>query len=147
MPSFEETSCSVNIADNVQNIQKDIKQAARRVGRDPSTIQLVGASKRVSSDAILKAYEAGVRIFGENRLQEAQEKMPEIGLRQGLAWHFIGRMQSRKLKDIVGKFSLLHSVESVEQARGINALAEKLGIQQDILLEINISEEETKGGL
>ena len=146
MPSFEEPSCSVNIADNVQNIQKDIKQAALRVGRDPSTIQLVAASKRVSSDAILKAYEAGVRIFGENRLQEAQEKMPEIGLRQGLAWHFIGRMQRRKLKDIVGKFSLLHSVESVEQARGINALAEKLGIQQDILLEINISGEETKGG-
>ena len=146
MSSLDETSFSVNIADNVQNIREGIRQAAQRVGRDPAIVQLVAATKTVSPGLLLKAYEAGVRIFGENRLQEAQEKMPVIASRQGLAWHFIGRMQSRKLKDIVGKFSLLHSVESVEQARGIDALAEKLGIQQDILLEINVGGEETKGG-
>ncbi len=146
MSSLEETSFLVNIADNVQNIREGIRQAAHRVGRDPATVQLVAATKTVSPGLLLEAYEAGVRIFGENRLQEAQEKMRVIGPRQGLTWHFIGRMQSRKLKDIVGKFSLLHSVESVEQARGIDALAEKLGIQQDILLEINVGGEKTKGG-
>ena len=136
----------MNIADNVQKIWEGIRQAALRVGREPSSVQLVAATKTVSPSLLLEAYEAGVRIFGENRLQEAQEKMPIIGPCQGLAWHFIGRMQSRKLKDIVGKFALLHSVESVEQARRINSLAEKMDIQQDILLEINVAKEKTKGG-
>jgi pyridoxal phosphate enzyme (YggS family) len=143
---LEEVPDLVNIANNVQHIQEGIRQTAFRAGRVPSSIQLVAATKTVSPSALLEAYEAGVRIFGENRLQEAQEKLRVIGPRQGLAWHFIGRMQRRKLKDIVGKFSLLHSVESVDQARGIDALAEKLGIQQDILLEINVGGEETKGG-
>lgn len=88
----------------------------------------------------------GCEYSAKNRLQEAQEKISIIGPLQGLAWHFIGHMQRRKLKEIVGKFSLLHSVESLEQARGIDSIAEKFGIQQDILLEINIAGEETKGG-
>ena len=146
MASFEETSCSVNIADNVQKIREGIRQAANRVGRDPSTIQLVAATKTVAAGQLKEAYEAGVRIFGESRLQEAQEKMAALGSCQGLVWHFIGRMQRRKLKEIVGKFALLHSVESMDQARRIDAIAAKLGIQQDILLEINVAGEETKGG-
>lgn len=146
MSLLDESSVSVDIAINVQNIRQGIRQAAFRVGRDPSSIQFVAATKTVAPGVLLEAYMAGVQIFGENRLQEAQEKMPVIGQRQGLAWHFIGRMQSRKLKDIVGKFSLLHSVESVEQAHGIDVVAEKLGIQQDILLEVNVSGESTKGG-
>jgi len=143
---LEELSFSVNIADNVQKIREGIRQAAIRVGRDPSTVQLVAATKTVSPRLLLEAYEAGVKIFGENRLQEAQEKMLALGPNQGLVWHFIGRMQRRKLKDIVGKFAVLHSVESVEQAYGIDAIAEKLGIQQDILLEVNAAGEDTKGG-
>ncbi len=143
---MEETSCSRNIAENVQHVRVGIRQAISRAGRDSSSVQLVAASKTVASDVLLEAYVAGVRIFGENRLQEAQEKMPVLGSRQGLNWHFIGRMQSRKLKDIVGKFSLLHSVESVEQAGSIDTLAKKMGIQQAILLEVNLSGEKTKGG-
>ncbi len=146
MLSSEETSGPGNIAGNVQVIQEGIQQAAYRVKRDLSTIQVVAASKTVSPDILLEAYKAGVRIFGENRLQEAQEKIRIIGPRQGLAWHFIGRMQSRKLKDIVGNFSLLHSVESMEQAQGIEAIAGKIGIHQDMLLQVNIAKEKTKGG-
>lgn len=146
MASLEESPFSVSIADNVQKIREGIRQAALRVGRDPSTVQLVASTKTVSTSLLIEAYEAGVRIFGENRLQEAQEKMPTIGPRQGLAWHFMGRMQSRKIKDIVGKFTLLHSVESMEQAHNIHATAEKLGIQQSILLEVNVAGEGTKGG-
>jgi len=137
---------SGTIAGKVQSIREGIRLAALRVGRDPSTVQLVAATKTVPPSGLLEAYSAGVRIFGENRLQEAQEKMPTVGSRQGLAWHFIGRMQSRKLKDIVGNFALIHSVENVEQARGIAAIAEKLGIRQDILLEVNVAGEESKGG-
>jgi len=143
---LEEAPFSVSIADNVQKIREGIRQAAFRVGRDPSTVQLVAATKTVSTNLLIEAYKAGVRIFGENRLQEAQEKILAVGLRQGLAWHFIGRMQSRKIKNIVGKFTLLHSVESVEQAHNIHAVAEKIGIQQPILLEVNVAGEGTKGG-
>jgi len=143
---LEESPFSASIADNVQKIREGIRQAALRVGRDPSTVQLVAATKTVSIGVLIEAYEAGVRIFGENRLQEAQEKILTIGPRQGLAWHFIGRMQSRKIKDIVGKFTLIHSVESVGQAHTIQAIAEKLGIQQPILLEVNVAGEDTKGG-
>lgn len=146
MSPLEESPFSVSIADNVQKIREGIRQAALRVGRDPSTVQLVAATKTVSTSLLIEAYEAGVRIFGENRLQEAQEKILAVGPRQGLAWHFIGRMQSRKIKDIVGKFTLLHSVESMEQAHKIHAIAEKLGIQQAILLEVNVAGEGTKGG-
>ncbi len=146
MSSLEESSCSANIASNVQEIQNGISQAALGVGRDPSTVQLVAATKTVSPSLLMVGYEAGLRIFGENRLQEAQEKIPVIGSRQGLDWHFIGRMQRRKIKEIVGKFALIHSVESVEQAQGIDVVAEKLGIQQTVLLEVNIAGEENKGG-
>ena len=146
MSPLEESPFSVSIADNVQKIREGIRQAALRVGRDPSSVQLVAATKTVSTSLLIESYEAGVRIFGENRLQEAQEKILAVGPRQGLAWHFIGRMQSRKIKNIVGKFALLHSVESVEQARTIHAIAEKLGIQQSILLEVNVGGEATKGG-
>ena len=136
----------MNIADNVKKIREGIQQAALQAGRDPSAVRLVAATKTVGPEQLRQAYEAGVRVFGENRLQEAQEKMPVVGPCPGLAWHFIGRMQRRKLKDIVGKFSLLHSVESVDQARNIDVQAEKIGIQQDILLEVNVAGEETKGG-
>jgi len=136
----------VTIVGKVQEIVEGIQQAARRVGRDPSAVQLVAATKTMAVSQLLEAYAAGVRIFGENRLQEAQEKIPAVGPHHGLTWHFIGKMQRRKLKDIVGNFSVLHSVESVEQARSIDTLAGKIGIQQDILLEVNVAGEGTKGG-
>ncbi len=106
----------------------------------------MAATKTVSADKLEESYAAGVRIFAENRLQEAQEKRHILGPREGLAWHFIGRMQRRKLKHLVGTFALLHSVENVEQAQGINAAAEQLGIQQEVLLEVNIGGEASKGG-
>ncbi len=146
MSSLEESSYSVSIASSVQDIRNGVSQAAIRAGRDPSTVQLIAATKTVAPHLLVEAYDAGLRIFGENRLQEAQEKIPAIGPREGLSWHFIGRMQRRKIKDIVGKFTLLHSVENVGQAQGIDVVAEKLGIQQDILLEINVAGEESKGG-
>lgn len=137
---------SDSIAQSVQVVLEKIQQAALRVRRNPSGICLVAATKTMSSDKLEEAYAAGVRIFGENRLQEAQEKMRILGSQEDLSWHFIGRMQRRKLNHLVGKFSLLHSVESVEQAQGINAVAEQLDIQQRVLLEVNIGSEPSKGG-
>ena len=146
MLSLKDAHVSHSIAQTIQTIREKIRQAALRVERDPSSIRLVAATKTVSPANVEEAYSAGVRIFGENRLQEAQEKRRMLGPREGLVWHFIGRMQRRKLKDIVGNFALLHSVESLEQAQGINAVAEKLGISQAVLLEVNVGGEASKGG-
>ena len=95
---------------------------------------------------MLEAYEADVRIFGENRLQEAQQKMAAIGQKPGLAWHFIGRLQRRKIKAVVGQFALIHSVEDLDQAREIDRQAQKAGLTQAVLLEVNVGGESSKGG-
>jgi hypothetical protein len=144
--SLKDAHGSNSIARRIQTIQEKIRQAALRVGRDPSGIRVVAASKTISLPDVEKAFAAGVRIFGENRLQEAQEKKRMLGPREGLSWHFIGRMQRRKLKYIVGNFAVLHSVESLEQARSINTEAEKAGVHQEVLLEVNIAGEVSKGG-
>ena len=146
MLALNDEYVSDSIAERIQTIREKIREAALRVGRDPADIRLVAATKTVSLAGLEEAYMAGVRIFGENRLQEAQEKRRILGPREGLVWHFIGRMQRRKLKEIVGNFALLHSVESLEQANGINAAAERLDIRQEVLLEVNVAGEASKGG-
>ena len=123
-----------------------IEEAARRRGRDPQLVRLVAATKTVPPDRMLEAYEAQVRIFGENRLQEAQQKMEVIGSKPHLSWHFIGRIQRRKIKAIVGHFELIHSVEDWEQAGEIDRRAQMAGVQQAVLLEVNIGCEPNKGG-
>ena len=137
---------SSDIQANVRAVQNTIHEAACRVGRDPASIRLVAASKTVSASRLLEAYQAGIRIFGENRLQEAQEKMETLGTKADWVWHFIGRIQRRKIKSIVGLFALIHSVESIAQVEMIDQQAKKMGIRQPILLEINVSGESSKGG-
>ncbi len=135
-----------DITKNVQIVKENMCRAAERVGRDPQTIRLVAATKYVSVDRIRQALQSNITICGENRWQEAQAKLEEIGQPNGLVWHFLGRLQRRKLKRMVGRVALIHSVESYEQAHELNGLAQERGIQQAILLEVNVGGEETKGG-
>ena len=93
---------------------------------------------------LAEAYAAGQRIFGESRAQEVREKVPAMP--QDVEWHFIGHLQKNKVKFVVGTAALIHSVDSVELAEKIDAAAKKLGIRQDILLEVNIGNEEAKSG-
>jgi pyridoxal phosphate enzyme (YggS family) len=137
---------SPDLTTNVAQIWERIREAAQRRGRDPKTVRLVAATKTVSASRMLKAYEADVRIFGENRLQEAQQKMEVIGWKPHLSWHFIGRIQRRKIKAIVGHFELIHSVENIEQAEEIERRAQLAGVQQAVLLEVNVGSESSKGG-
>lgn len=134
------------IAKNFKIVQDHLCRAAERVGRDPQTIRLVAATKYVSVERIRQAVQSGITHCGENRWQEAQAKMEEIGQSNHLDWHFLGRLQRRKLKHMVGRFALIHSVESCEQAEELNGRSQEQGIQQAILLEVNIGGEETKGG-
>lgn len=136
----------MDIGANVERVRQTIAEAASRAGRDPRRITIVAATKLVAVPSIREAYDAGLRVFGENRLQEAQAKMAALADLPELRWHFIGRLQRRKLKAITGRFELVHSLESVEQARIIDRWAAEQGIVQSVLLEVNLGGEVTKGG-
>ncbi len=135
-----------DIASNVQLVLQTIRDAAVQAGRDPQSIKLVGVTKYVEAERVREAIVAGIHICGENRLQEAQSKMETIGSYPGVCWHFIGRLQRRKLKSLVGQFAVIHSVDSLELAEEIHRRAEELQQPQSILLQVNVGNEATKGG-
>ena len=135
----------MSIAENVKLVKENIAAAAIRCGRDPKEIKLVAATKMNDASRVREAIAAGVDICGENRVQELQEKLAQ-GAYDGCPLHFIGHLQKNKVKYIVGKVELIHSVDSVSLAREINRRAAALGITQDILLEVNIGAEENKSG-
>lgn len=135
----------MSIAENVAAIQARIAQAALACGRDPAEIQLCAATKMNDADAVRQAIAAGVDCCGENRVQELTAKLAENAY-DGAPVHFIGHLQTNKVKQVVGKVALIHSVDSERLLRAINAEAARQGIQQNILLEVNIGNEESKSG-
>ena len=135
----------MSIAENVAAVKENIAAAAIRCGRSPDGIKLVAATKMNDAGRVRQAIEAGVDICGENRVQELQEKYA-LGAYEGCPLHFIGHLQKNKVKYIVGKVGLIHSVDSVALASEINKRAAALGIVQDILLEVNIGAEPAKSG-
>ena len=135
----------MSIAENVKLVKENIEAAAIRCGRDPKDIKLVAATKMNDAFRVREAIAAGVDICGENRVQELQEKLAQ-GAYDGCPLHFIGHLQKNKVKYIIGKVELIHSVDSVSLAQEINKRAAALGLTQDILLEVNIGAEENKSG-
>ena len=135
-----------DIRQAVSQVCHEVQRAAQRSGRELSQIQLVAATKFVDADRVKEALLAGITICGENRLQEALEKITLLEGTRNLSWHFIGRIQKRKIRSLVGQFELIHSVENVGQAQEINRRAQEQGISQAVLLEINVGQEESKGG-
>ena len=136
---------SPSIGDNVRGVRERLRQAALAAGRQPDSVRLVAATKSVSVEAIREGLAAGLNILGENRLQEA---LPKIEILRGepVRWHFIGRLQRRKVRSVVGRFDLIHSVDTLELAREIHRRAKEAGYRQAVLLEVNIAEEATKAG-
>jgi len=134
------------ITRNVRTVLESMRRAAQRAGRQPDAIRLIAVTKSVSVERIRPAVDAGVRILGENRLQEALPKLTAIGPRSDLAWHFIGRLQRRKVKAVVGLFDMIHSVDSLELAAEIDRRAGEAGFCQTVLLEVNIGGESSKAG-
>ena len=133
------------IAENVKSVKERIAAAAERCGRSADEIRLVAATKMNSAERLRQAIAAGVTVCGENRVQELVEKW-EQGAYEGAALHFIGHLQKNKVKYVVGRCELIQSVDSIELLSAINAQAEKLGICQQVLLEVNIASEESKSG-
>lgn len=128
---------------NFEAVCDRIKRAAERAGRDLSEITLLAATKTVDADTVNYAISRGIEVIGENKVQEFLSK--EALLKPSVR-HFIGHLQTNKVKDIIGRVSLIHSVDSVRLAREISRQAQRKGITADILLEVNIAEEESKWG-
>ena len=135
----------MSIAENVSNILSRIEAAALAAGRDPKTITLCAATKMNDSNAVREAIRAGIRCCGENRVQELTVKFSENAY-DGAEIHFIGHLQTNKVKQVVGKVRLIQSVDSLRLLQAISREAVRQNIQQDILLEINIGQEESKSG-
>jgi pyridoxal phosphate enzyme (YggS family) len=131
---------------NLIQVRERIEHAAQRVGRDPTGIRLIAVTKQVAVESIREAAAAGATIFGENYVQEARQKIEEIG-QAGLQWHFIGHLQTNKAHYAVRLFDLIHSVDSIKLARELDRRAAAEGTVVDCLIEVNISEEESKFGI
>ena len=150
----------VNIEANLRDVQRRIAEAAERGGRDPAEITLVAVTKLRSIEEIKVAYELGVRHFGENRVHEAAEKIPIINRwleekrlpsplalsSPPLTWHMVGHLQRRKAKDAIRLFDIIHSVDTLKLAQRLNRLCEREGRIMPVLLEANVSGEESKYG-
>ena len=135
----------MSIAENIMRIRMQINAAAEAAGRDPKDIILCAATKMNDSSRVRQAIAAGITCCGENKVQELTQKLSENAY-EGSAIHFIGHLQTNKVKAVVGKVSLIQSVDSLRLLSAISREAEKQGIVQDILLEINIGQEVSKSG-
>ena len=135
----------MSIAENVAAIRAKMDAAAISCGRDPKEILLCAATKMNSTEAVREAIRAGVDLCGENRVQELVQKQKENAY-DGAPIHFIGHLQTNKVKQVVGKVDMIQSVDSLRLLKAIDAEAARQGIRQDILLEVNVGEEESKSG-
>ncbi|MBC8413224.1 YggS family pyridoxal phosphate-dependent enzyme, partial [bacterium] len=145
----------MSITDNLKNIQDRINAAAERAGRNPSEIRLVTVSKTYPLPRIIEAMNAGTLTFGESKVQEAKEKIEELQGQRGkgaeaqsnVEWHLIGNLQKNKAKHAVQLFDLIHTVDTISLAEELNRQAEKIQKVQRILIQVKLSDEETKSGV
>lgn len=136
----------MDLSKNIQLVQSRISAAAVAAGRAPEEITLCAATKVQSDDTIRQAIAAGITVCGENRVQELTAHLAANAYAGAREVHFIGHLQTNKVKQVVGKVSLIQSVDSLHLLQAIHNQADKLGIVQDILLEVNIAGEESKSG-
>src|SRR6266404_4473879 len=137
----------MSIVENVARVRERIAAAAQRAGRNPDEITLMGVSKTFPVERIRDAYAAGLRVFGENRVQEFAEKAGAVSDLPGAEWRLIGHLQSNKAVKAAELFSAVDSVDSVRLAERLNAAAEKARKTLPILIEINVGGEEAKSGI
>ena len=133
------------ITENLNQVRKNIQEACEISGRDPKEVTLIAVSKTKPVPMLLEAYDAGARVFGENKVQEIVDKYPQLP--EDIQWHMIGHLQRNKVKYIVDKVSMIHSVDSLRLAQTIEQEAAKHDVCVPILLEVNVAQEETKFGL
>ncbi|HBI16444.1 MAG TPA: YggS family pyridoxal phosphate-dependent enzyme [Desulfobulbaceae bacterium] len=133
------------ICENLQQLREKISTIAQRCGRDPRDIELLAVSKQMSAEQIRKAYHCGQLLFGENFVQEAMAKIPQLD--PSIHWHFIGHLQSNKARQAVRLFAMVETVDRVKLAEQLNKHASACGRILDILVQVNVGEEQQKSGI
>lgn len=133
------------LKDNLEIVEEEIRKACERSGRKRDSVTLIAVSKTKPVEVLQEAYGLGVRVFGENKVQELSEKY-EV-LPKDIHWHMIGHLQRNKVKYIIDKAELIHSVDSLRLAETIEKEAEKHGLTIDVLIEVNVAQEESKFGI
>lgn len=133
------------IATNLEEVENRIKEACRRSNRDVSEVTLIAVSKTKPTDMLLEAYHENIREFGENKVQELCEKYEQLP--KDIHWHMIGHLQRNKIKPLMNKVTLIHSVDSYRLAESISKEAVKAEVDVDILIEVNVANEESKFGV
>lgn len=135
-----------DIPGNIERIRERIAAACARVGRDPAEVTIVAVSKQQPVSAILEAWHAGMQHFGENRVEEASTRIPALAEQGDFTWHMIGHIQSRKAKDVPGLFDIVHSVDNLRLAQKLSERAAAMNLVLPVLLQVNVSGEDTKSG-
>ena len=133
------------LAENLQQVNANIEKACAAVSRDPGEVTLVAVSKTKPVSMLQEAYDAGACVFGENKVQEIMDKYDQLP--SDIQWHMIGHLQRNKVKYIIDKVAMIHSVDSLRLAQTIEQEAAKKDLVMPILLEVNVAEEESKFGL
>ena len=133
------------VAVNLEQVRKNIELACKEAGRDPKEVTLISVSKTKPVSMLQEAYDAGSRDFGENKVQEIMDKVPQLP--SDIRWHMIGHLQRNKVKYIVDKVALIHSVDSLRLAETIEHEAAKHNVTIPVLIEVNVAQEESKFGL
>jgi pyridoxal phosphate enzyme (YggS family) len=133
------------IKEQLEDVEQKIQAACKRAGREREEVTLIAVSKTKPVSVLQEAYDCGIRIFGENKVQELTNKYDELP--EDISWHMIGHLQTNKVKYIVDKAALIHSVDSLKLAETIDKEAQKKGCTAKILVEVNVAEEESKYGL
>lgn len=134
-----------SVGDSYIKIKRHIAQISHECGRNPDEINLIAVTKSFTLENVLPAYQSGAHDFGENKVQEALEKMQNAP--EDINWHLIGTLQKNKVRKVIGKFSLIHSVDSLELAEKIATCSKEMNLETKILLQVNTSGESTKHGL
>lgn len=137
----------MSIADNIARIRERISQAAARAGRSPDSVMLMAVSKVVEPERIRQAYQAGIRVFGENRVQEFDDKASVIKDLENIEWHLIGHLQTNKAKKAIEIFQAIDSLDSPRLAQKLDQAAQISGRVLPVLIEINVGGEENKSGV
>lgn len=134
----------MTIQEHLWKVQENIEKNCRKAGRDPHEVTLIAVSKTKPVEMLREAYEAGARYFGENKVQELTGKIPQMP--GDVKWHLIGHLQTNKVRQIMGKTELIHSVDSIKLAKEIEKESERQNLVTDILLEVNVAKEDSKFG-
>ncbi len=134
----------VDIRANLARVRERMARAAERAGRAPDSVRLVAVSKGVPLEGIRAAIAAGVPALGENRVQEARAKIAQLG--RPVPWHLVGHLQTNKVRDALACFDLIHSLDRLPLAEALSARALRAGRRADVLVQVNVAEEATKGG-